>query len=89
MRPVVLQFWISLDGYSPDAGTQLRQFMERMPEDDGDGYFVSALRQAGTHIMGLVTYEDMAKVLAHGRRPGRGTHERHPEGCVLPDTAIR
>ncbi len=61
MRQLVLQFWISLDGYSCDPGTELRQFMESMPEDEGDEYVVSRLRQAGTHIMGRVTYEDMAK----------------------------
>src|ERR1700722_3053049 len=61
MRQVVLQFWLSLDGYSCDPGTELRQFMESMPEDEGDEYVVSRLRQAGTHIMGRVTYEDMAK----------------------------
>lgn len=61
MRQVVLQFWISLDGYSCDPGTELYQFMTRLPEDEGDEYFVGRLRQAGTHIMGRVTYEDMAK----------------------------
>jgi len=61
MRQPVLQFWVSLDGYSPDQGTELRQFMETLPEDDGDEYFVSRLGQAGTHIMGRVTYEAMAK----------------------------
>jgi hypothetical protein len=35
--------------------------METLPEDDGDEYFVSRLGQAGTHIMGRVTYEAMAK----------------------------
>jgi dihydrofolate reductase len=61
VRQVVLQFWISLDGYSPDLGTELGQFMATVPEDDGDEYFVSRLLQAGTHIMGRVTYEGMAK----------------------------
>jgi dihydrofolate reductase len=60
VRQVVLQFWVSLDGYSPDLGTELRQFMETLPEDDGNEYFVSRLAQAGTHIMGRVTYEGMA-----------------------------
>src|ERR1700722_9001633 len=36
--------------------------MQELPEDDGDQYFVTRLRQAGTHIMGRVTYEGMANV---------------------------
>ena len=62
MRKVVLQFWVSLDGYSCDPGTELYQFLQELPEDEGDEYFVNRLRQAGTHIMGRVTYEGMANV---------------------------
>jgi dihydrofolate reductase len=62
MRQVVLQFWLSLDGYSCDPGTELYQFLQDLPEDEGDEYFVNRLRQAGTHIMGRVTYEGMANV---------------------------
>ena len=62
MRQVVLQFWISLDGYSCDPGTELYEFLQELPEDEGDPYFVNRLRQAGTHIMGRVTYEGMANV---------------------------
>ena len=62
MRQVVLKFWISLDGYSCDPGTELYQFLQELPEDEGDAYFVNRLRQAGTHIMGRVTYEGMADV---------------------------
>jgi dihydrofolate reductase len=58
MRQVVLQFWLSLDGYSCDPGTELYQFLQELPEDEGDDYFVNRLRQAGTHIMGRVTYAD-------------------------------
>jgi dihydrofolate reductase len=62
MRQVVLQFWTSLDGYSCDPGTELYEFMQELPADEGDEYFVTRLRQAGTHIMGRVTYEGMANV---------------------------
>jgi dihydrofolate reductase len=62
MRQVVLQFWISLDGYSCDPGTELYEFLQELPEDEGDQYFVNRLRQAGTHIMGRATYEGMADV---------------------------
>lgn len=62
MRRVVLSFWISLDGYSCDEGTELYRVMQEMPDDkQQDEYFVSRLRQAGTHIMGRVTYESMAE----------------------------
>lgn len=53
MRRVVLQFWISLDGYSCDEGTELFRVMQERPDDEQeDEYFVGRLRQAGTHIMG-------------------------------------
>jgi dihydrofolate reductase len=62
MRRVVLSFWISLDGYSCDEGSELYRVMREMPDDEQqDEYFVSRLRQAGTHIMGRVTYESMAE----------------------------
>jgi dihydrofolate reductase len=62
MRRVVLSFWISLDGYSCDEGTELYQVMRELPDDEQqDEYFVSRLRQAGTHIMGRVTYENWAE----------------------------
>jgi dihydrofolate reductase len=36
--------------------------MQEMPDDEQwDEYAVSRLRQAGTHIMGRVTYEGMAE----------------------------
>ncbi len=62
MRRLVLSFWISLDGYSCDDGTELYRVMREMPDDEQqDEYFVSRLRQAGTHIMGRVSYESMAE----------------------------
>jgi dihydrofolate reductase len=61
MRQVVLQFWISLDGYSCDEGSELFQAMQEIVDDEQEEYFVNRLRQAGTHIMGRVTYMDMAE----------------------------
>ena len=61
MRQVVLEFWISLDGYSCDEGSELFRMMEEMVDDEQEEYFVGRLRQAGTHIMGRVTYESMAE----------------------------
>jgi dihydrofolate reductase len=62
MRRVVLQLWISLDGYSCDDGSDLSRVMQQLPDDEqADEYFVSRLRQAGTHIMGRVCYESLAE----------------------------
>ena len=60
MRQVVLQFWISLDGYSCDDNTELMKVLDAMTDPEQEEYFVSRLRQAGTHIMGRVTYLGMA-----------------------------
>src|ERR1700685_4440379 len=61
MRHVVLQFWLSLDGYSCDEDTELYRLMEEIEDPEQEECFVGRLRQAGTHIMGRVTYEEMAK----------------------------
>ena len=61
MRQVVLQFWISLDGYSCDEGTELYSVMEGISDPEHEEYFVGRLRQAGTHIMGRTTYQEMAE----------------------------
>ena len=61
MRHVILQFWLSLDGYSCDEDTELYRLMEEAEDPEQQEYFVGRLRQAGTHIMGRVTYEEMAK----------------------------
>jgi len=61
MRKVVLQFWISLDGYSVDEDTELWQVMEQIDDPDQQEYLLNRLQEAGTHIMGRVTYQGMAK----------------------------
>jgi dihydrofolate reductase len=61
MRHVVLQFWLSLDGYSCDEDTELYRLMDAVEDPEQEEYFVSRLWQAGTHIMGRVTYEEMAE----------------------------
>ncbi len=62
MRKLSLQqAAVSLDGYSLEEGTEFERWWRAMPDDDVlDEYFVNALRRAGTHIMGRVTYEAMA-----------------------------
>ena len=41
MRPVILSFWISLDGYIWDEGTELSQLMEAIEDPDHQEYFVA------------------------------------------------
>jgi dihydrofolate reductase len=60
MRPVVLQFWITLDGYSCDPITELPDLFGDVEDPEQGEYFTGRMRQAGTHIMGRTTYEGMA-----------------------------
>jgi dihydrofolate reductase len=60
MRQVVLQFYISLDGYSADADNGIRDVMMGIDDPEQAEYFVGRLRQAGTHIMGRASYQAMA-----------------------------
>jgi dihydrofolate reductase len=69
MRQVVLQFWISLDGYSCDEDTELYRMMAEITDDEQEDYFVRRLRQAGTHIMGRSTYQEMAKFWPASSQP--------------------
>jgi dihydrofolate reductase len=59
MRPVILQMGVTLDGYvaGPGGGGDWG-----LPAEHPDvrAWKVSSLSQAGTHIMGRVTYEQMA-----------------------------
>ena len=80
MRRVVLSFWISLDGYSCDEGTELYRLMQELPDDEQhDEYFVSELRQAGTHIMGRVTYEGWAEFWPKSDHPVAGVMNGIPK----------
>jgi dihydrofolate reductase len=55
-----VSFWVSLDGYSCDEGTELSDAMERISDDEHEAHFASGLRRAGTHIMGRGTYLGMS-----------------------------
>jgi dihydrofolate reductase len=59
MRQVVLQMSITLDGYVAGPGGDGDW---GLPDEDPDvrAWKVTSVRQAGTHIMGRVTYEQMA-----------------------------
>jgi dihydrofolate reductase len=72
MRQVVLQFYISLDGYSADADNGIRDVMMEIDDPEHDKYFVSRLRQAGTHIMGRVSYQAMAGFWPTANHPSAG-----------------
>ena len=80
MRRLVLQFWISLDGYSCNEGTELFRLMQEMPDDEqADEYFVSQLQRAGSHIMGRDTYESMAEFWPKSDSPVAGAMNDIPK----------
>ena len=61
MGPVVLQMGITLDGFV--HGAKGYEDWGLPPEEDAVvSWKVASLRQAGTHIMGRLTYEEMASV---------------------------
>jgi dihydrofolate reductase len=61
MRNLVLQFWLSLDGFSCEEDTELFRVMQQIDDAEAEAYVVARLRQAGTHIMGRDTFEGMAR----------------------------
>jgi dihydrofolate reductase len=65
MRPVVVQMGVTLDGFV--HGAHGYQDWGLGPEDDElVAWKVASLREAGTHIMGRVSYEDMSQVWPTG-----------------------
>ncbi len=61
MRPVVLQMGVTLDGFVHGA-KGYEDWGLPAEEDDVVEWKATSLREAGTHIMGRTTYEDMAAV---------------------------
>lgn len=63
MRPVVLQvFDLSLDGVIGEEGTEFFDFCRDVPDDPAmEAWIHDSLDRAGVHIMGRVTYEEMAR----------------------------
>jgi dihydrofolate reductase len=61
MRPVVLQMGITLDGFVHGA-KGYEDWGLPPEEEEVVAWKATSLRQAGTHIMGRVTYEAMASV---------------------------
>ena len=72
MRPVILSFWISLDGYSCDEGTELFRLMAELEDPEHEKYFVSWLGAAGAHIMGRTSYQGMAEFWPKSDHPVAG-----------------
>jgi dihydrofolate reductase len=60
MRAVVLQMGVTLDGYVAGAGGEGDWGLPPEPPDVR-AWKVASLRKVGTHIMGRVTYEQMAQ----------------------------
>ena len=60
MRDLVVHAWTSLDGFSADEGTGVMQRMGEIDDPAFDEPFAGRLAGAGTHVMGRVTYLEMA-----------------------------
>src|SRR5438874_11892212 len=61
MRPVVIQMGVTLDGFVHGA-KGYEDWGLPPEEDEVVAWKAASLREAGTHIMGRVTYEEMAAV---------------------------
>lgn len=63
MRKPVLSSFMSIDWYSCDPGTEFFEFFMQLEEGDSEQeeYGLARLREVGTHIMGRVTYLQMAQ----------------------------
>jgi len=58
---VIVQFWISLKGFSCDPFSQLPALMDDVDDPECDEYFLDRIGRAGTQIMGRITYQEMAR----------------------------
>src|SRR5580693_306644 len=61
MRDLVVHAWTSLDGFSVDEETEVMQVMDELEDPVGEEHFARTLAGAGTHIMGRVSYLEMAE----------------------------
>jgi dihydrofolate reductase len=59
MRQVVLQMSVTLDGYVAGLGGELNWGLPA-EHPEVQAWKLASVRQAGTHIMGRITYEEMA-----------------------------
>src|ERR1700691_5418115 len=98
MRHVVLQFWLSLDGYSCDEDTELYRLMEEIralpPHGRNRGSRAGGIPRrpaapGGNPHHGTGHLRRDGQVLAQLRPPDRGTLERDPQGRVLRQPPVR
>ncbi len=69
----------SLDGYSCDEDNGIRDVMMSIDDPEQEKYFVSRLWEAGTFIMGRVTYEAMAGFWPTSSHPSAGAMNDIPK----------
>jgi len=79
MRRLILGFYTSLDGYSCDEDNGIRDVMMSIDDPEQEKYFVSRLWEAGTFIMGRVTYEAMAGFWPTSSHPSAGAMNDIPK----------
>lgn len=60
MRTLVLSSFLSLDGYSCDPGTETFKVLTEIEDPEQEEYGLARLGEVGTHIMGRVSYLEMA-----------------------------
>jgi dihydrofolate reductase len=74
MRKLSLQqFAVSVDGYICQENTDFYQLWQSLVDEEFDAYFTAALKRAGTHVMGRITYEAMSQFWpAHAKSPNPG-----------------
>lgn len=88
MRRLILQTGLSMDGYvaaldrsHPWGGGREDAAVKR--------WILDSVWAAGAHLMGRVTYEEMAAVWPTFDERVRAADERDPEGRLLADAAAR
>jgi dihydrofolate reductase len=64
MKKLIVQEWISLDGYATDKDSKLDFFAPSVRETYSDDYFKSFLNDIDCILMGRKTYEQFAAVWA-------------------------
>jgi dihydrofolate reductase len=79
MRKVILGAYTSVDGYSTDEDNGMRDVMMSIDDPEQEEYFVSRLSEAGTLIMGRVTYEIMAGFWPTSSHPSAGPMNSIPK----------
>jgi dihydrofolate reductase len=61
MRDLVVHAWTSVDGFNVDEGTEVFREMDTTDDPVGEELFAARLAAAGAHIMGRVSYLEMAE----------------------------